>query len=72
MKIATGTSLSDWKSRRENLVLQIMDAQNLIMEERFLDSFPCGFKLAWELAYELNHFKMDRPPFPSEEAEKDA
>lgn len=46
------------------LVLQIMDAQNLITEERSLDSFLCGFKLAWELAYELNHFEMDRYPFP--------
>ena len=54
------------------LVLQIMDAQNLITEGRSLDSFLCGFKLAWELAYELNHFEMDRHPFPSEEAEKDA
>ena len=54
------------------LVLQIMDAQNLITEERSLDSFLCGFKLAWELAYELNHFEMDRHPVPSEEAEKDA
>ena len=54
------------------LVLQIMDAQNLITEERSLDSFLCGFKLAWELAYELNHFEMDRHPFPSEDAEKDA
>ena len=54
------------------LVLQIMDAQNLITEERSLDSFLCGFKLAWELAYELDHFEMDRHPFPSEEAEKDA
>ena len=54
------------------VVLQIMDAQNLITEERSLNSFLCGFKLAWELAYELNHFEMDRPPFPSEEAEKGA
>lgn len=54
------------------LVLQIMDAQNLITEERSLDSFLCGVKLAWELAYELNYFEMDRHPFPSEEAEKDA
>ena len=59
------------KPERE-LVLQIMDAQNLITVERSLDSFLCGFKLAWELAYELNHFEMDRHPFPSEEAEKDA
>ena len=54
------------------LVLQIMDAQNLITEGRSLDSFLCGFKLAWELAYELNHFEMDRHRFPSEGTEKDA
>ena len=54
------------------LVLQIIDAQNLITEERSLDSFLYGFKLAWELAYELNHFEMDRHPSPVEEAEMDA
>ena len=54
------------------LVLQIIDAQNLITEERSLDSFLCGFKLAWELACELNHFEMDRHRFPSEGTEKDA
>lgn len=59
------------KPERE-LVLQIMDAQNLITEERSLDSFLCGFKLAWELAYELNHFEMDRHLSPEEKAEMDA
>lgn len=54
------------------LVLRIMDAQGLIAEERSVDSFLCGFKLAWELAYELNHFEMDRHRFPSEGTEKDA
>ena len=54
------------------LVLRIMDAQNLITEERSLDSFHCGFKLAWEPAYELKHFETNRHPFPAEEAEKDA
>ena len=54
------------------LVLQIIDAQNLITEERSLDSFLCGFKLAWELAYELNHFETGRHLFPEEEAERDA
>ena len=54
------------------LVLRIIDAQNLMIEQRSVDSFICGFRLAWELAYELNHFEMDRHPFPSEEAEKDA
>lgn len=54
------------------LVLRIMDNQSLIAEERSMDSFFCGFKLAWELAYELNHFEMDRHRFPSEGTEKDA
>ena len=54
------------------LVLRIIDAQNLIAEERSVDSFLCGFKLAWELAYELNHFEMNRHPSPVEEAEMDA
>ena len=47
------------------LVLRIMDAQNLIAEERSMHSFLCGFQLAWELAYELNHFETDRHPFPA-------
>lgn len=54
------------------LVLRIIDAQNLIAEERSVDSFLCGFKLAWELAYELNHFEMDGHPSPEEKAEMDA
>ena len=54
------------------LVLRIMDNQSLIAEERSMDSFFCGFKLAWKLAYELNHFETDRHPFPAEEAERDA
>ena len=53
-------------------MLRIMDAQGLIAEERSVDSFLCGFKLAWELTYELNHFEMDRHPSPEEEAEMDA
>lgn len=36
------------------LVLQIMDAQSLIAEERFMDSFISGFELAWQLSMELN------------------
>lgn len=54
------------------LLLRIMDAQSLIAEERSVDSFLCGFQLAWELAYELNHFDMDRHLSPEEEAEMDA
>lgn len=54
------------------LVLQIIDAQNLMIEQRSVDSFICGFRLAWELAYELNHFETNRHPSPEEETEMDA
>lgn len=53
------------------LVLRIMDNQGLIAEGRSMDSFYCGFQLAWELASELNHFETDRHSFPAEEAERD-
>ena len=43
------------------LVLRIIDAQSLITEERSIDSFLCGFKLAWELSNELNHDKSGHP-----------
>ena len=39
------------------LVLRIMDAQGLIAEQRSVDSFICGFCLAWEMANELNHYE---------------
>ena len=54
------------------LVLRIIDAQNLIAEQRSVDSFICGLRLAWELAYELNHFGIDRHPSSEEKAEMDA
>lgn len=43
------------------LVLRIIDAQNLMIEERSLDSFLCGFRLALEMASELNHYMEERP-----------
>lgn len=54
------------------LVLRIMDAQGLIAEQRSVDSFICGFCLAWEMANELNHYEENRHPSPVEEAEMDA
>ena len=54
------------------LVLRILDAQGLIAEERSADSFICVFRLAWELANELNHFETNRHPSPVEETEMDA
>ena len=54
------------------LVLQIIDAQNLMIEQRSVDSFICGFRLAWEMANELNHFETNRHPSPAEGTEMDA
>ena len=53
-------------------MLQIIDAQNLMIEQRSVDSFICGFRLALEMANELNHFETNRHPSPVEEAEMDA
>ena len=50
--------------RSRKMVLRIIDAQNLMIEQRSVDSFICGFRLAWELAYELNHFETNRHPSP--------
>ncbi len=54
------------------LVLRIIDTQNHIIEERSLDSFLCGFRLAWELAGELNHYEENRHLSSAEEAETGA
>lgn len=42
------------------LVLQIMDAQSLMAEERSIDSFISGFELAWRLSMGLNQFEKER------------
>ena len=54
------------------LVLRIIDAQNLMIEQRSVDSFICGFRLAWVMENELNHYKENRHPLSAEEAEADA
>ena len=54
------------------LVLRIMDTQNLMAEERSMDSFLCGFHLALKMANELNYYKQNRQPSSAEEAEADA
>lgn len=54
------------------LVLRIIDTQNHIIEERSLDSFLCGFKLAWGLTNELHHFEENRHLSSAGEAEVDA
>ena len=56
----------------KKLVLQIIDTQNHIIGEQSLDSFLCGFKLAWELAGELHHLEENRHLSSAEGAETDA
>ena len=49
------------------LVLQIIDAKDQIAEDRFIDSFIAGFRLAWQLSNELNMYEKTRPmPRPRE------
>ena len=58
--------------RSRKMVLRIIDAQNLMIEQRSVDSFICGFRLAWELANELDHYEENRHLSSAEEAETDA
>ena len=43
------------------LVLQIIDCKDQIAENLSIDSFICGFQLAWQLANELNTYQEGRP-----------
>ena len=42
------------------LVLRIIDAQNLIIEQTSFDSFTAGFELAWRLLIELQNDENER------------
>ena len=43
------------------LVLQIIDCKDQIAEDLSIDSFICGFRLAWKLSQELNMYDKGRP-----------
>ena len=43
------------------LVLQIIDAKDAVIDARSMDSFICGFRLAWKLFTELDHYENERP-----------
>ena len=43
------------------MVLRIIDAGDRIANELSLNSFICGFLLAWEMTSELNHYQDKRP-----------
>lgn len=51
------------KSERK-LVLRIIDAKDSIAGQLSLDSFICGFKLAWKLSNELNFYNENRRSTP--------
>ena len=54
------------------LVLRIIDAKDSIAEQLSLDSFICGFKLAWRLSIELDHYNDNRRSTPAQMAGLDA
>lgn len=43
------------------LVLRIIDAKDYIIADTSIDSFISGFRLAWKLFTELNHYENERP-----------
>ena len=43
------------------LVLQIIDAKDQIAEDKSIDSFIAGFRLAWKLSQELNTYDREHP-----------
>lgn len=55
-----------------NLLLRIVDAQNPIAEERYMDSSICGFHLTLEMANELNYYEKNRHPLSAKWAKADA
>lgn len=46
------------------LVLRLIDAKDHLAEEKSIDSFTCGFRLAWRLANELNSYPRTRASHP--------
>ena len=54
--------LIEWLDKPERkMVLRIIDAGDRIANELSLDSFICGFLLAWEMSSELNHYQDKHP-----------
>ncbi len=43
------------------LVLHIIDAKDHIIADTSIDSFISGFRLAWKIFIELNHYENERP-----------
>lgn len=45
---------------QRKLVLRIVDDLNIMATDLSMDSFICGFKLAWQMANELNNYNNRR------------
>lgn len=43
-------------AEQRKIVLRIVDNLTMMAGEGALDRFLCGFKLAWQMANELNHY----------------
>lgn len=54
------------------LVLRLIDAKDHLTEETSIDSFICGFRLAWRLANELNSYPENGCPTRPNQTEQDA
>jgi len=48
------------------LVLRLIDDESAIANALSLDSFLCGFELAWKLTNELNHVERERSALTDE------
>ena len=54
------------------LVLRLIDAKDHLAEEMSMDSFICGFRLAWHLANELSSYPENGRPTRSNQTGQDA
>lgn len=54
------------------LVLRLIDAKDHLAEEMSMDSFICGFRLAWQLANELNSYPNNGRPTRPDQIKQDA
>ena len=54
------------------MVLRLIDAKDRLAEELSMDSFICGFRLAWRLANELHNYPERGLPTQPNQAGQDA
>ena len=52
--------IEKFEKPERRLVLQIIDCKDQIAEDLSIDSFICGFRLAWKLSQELNMYDKGR------------